>query len=96
MRNIKIYDLTFKRTARFAPECYDVTDESGTLVGKVHLKNGELTVEAYCKTEGIDIESHTHWEISDLNKFHSEERRDKWLTKAAEKIKEVREVYGTS
>lgn len=97
MRKIKIYDLTFERTARFAPECYKIVNEDGTNVGYVELVNGLLaTTLRRPKSSGMDWICRFAWEISDLNMFHSQERREKWLTKVAEKVKEALEVYGKS
>jgi hypothetical protein len=95
MRKIKIYDLTFERTARFAPECYRIISEDGTKLGDVELANGLLVTKLTVpKTSGLDWICRFAWEISDLNMFHSQERREKWLTKVAEKVKEALEIYG--
>lgn len=97
MRKIKIYDLTFERTARFAPECYRIVNELGTELGYVELVNGLLMTNLTIpKTSGLDWICRFAWEIPDLNMFHSQERREKWLTKVAEKVKEALEVYGKS
>lgn len=95
MRNIKIYDLTFSRSARFAPERYKILRSDNEEIGYVELWNGLLTVQVTIPT-GNDTEMffRTAWEISDLNMFHSNERRDKWLTIVAEKIKEAQKIYG--
>lgn len=92
MRKIKIYGLTFVRTQRFAPECYNILDEDGAGVAHVSLQAGLLTL----RMQPPVISSHFAytWEVADLNVFHTEERRDKWLTKAAEKFLEVRSKYG--
>jgi hypothetical protein len=95
MRKIKIYDLTFERTARFAPERYRIISEDGTKLGDVELANGLLVTKLTVpKTSGLDWICRFAWEISDLNMFHSQERREKWLTKVAEKVKEALEIYG--
>ena len=92
MRKIKIYDLTFIRTARFAPEEYKVIDAYGNNIAYVRLRGGVLSVRVYGDKINGDFVSHK--EISDISMFHSEERRDKWLTYAADKIKEVVSKYG--
>ena len=91
MRNIKIYDLTFKRTARFAPERYDIYNSYGELVATLSLQSGILSLIMEPACAGV---FRSNWEISDLNMFHSQERREKWLTRVAEEIMEVQSVYG--
>lgn len=94
MKIIKIYDLTFKRTAKFAPEQYEVYDNSGDKLASLELKWGTLTMRINSPKLTCDMLS--SWAIPDLNCFHTEERRNKWLTEAAEKLMEVLELYGQS
>lgn len=93
MKTIKIYDLTFKRTAKFAPEEYKVFDKAGDEVAYVRLKGGVLQVRIH--GEKINGDFVSNWEVSDISMFHTPERRNRELTKAAEKIREVMEKYGT-
>lgn len=93
MRKIKIYDLTFERTARFAPEKYDIFNPYGELVATLTLQSGILSLVMEPTKAGV---FRSNWEIPDLNMFHSNERREKWLTMVAEKVKEALEVYGQS
>lgn len=96
MRKIKIYDLTFERTARFAPECYRIVNNVGAELGYVELVNGLLITKLTIpRANGLDWGCRFAWEISDLNMFHSNDRREKWLTMVAEKVKEALECIST-
>jgi hypothetical protein len=91
MKIIKIYDLTFKRAARFAPEKYEIFNPDGERIATLSLQGGILSLVMEPATAGV---FRSNWEIPDLNMFHSNERREKWLTKAAEEIMEVLKIYG--
>ena len=93
MNKYIIYGYVFKRTAKFAPECYEVYDSDGEKLADIELKWGVLSMQVSNKRMACDLL--TAWEIPDLNCFHTEERRNKWLTAAAKKLMEVQKEYGS-
>ena len=91
MNKYIIHGYVFKRTAKFAPEQYEVYNSSGEKLASLELKWGTLTMKISNPEIACDMLS--SWDIPDLNCFHTEERRNKWLTEAAKKLMEVQELY---
>lgn len=84
-RKYKVCDFDFVRTAKFAPEQYSVYDGRGGRLGTLELKAGIMTL----VIDTRQVYMACTWDVPDINCFHTNERRERWMTEAALRLREV-------